>query len=100
LPGIDKQFSNLIANWSRGNVKAIAAEMNGSLESTPELAKVLLYDRNRRWAHWIGERMKQPGTIFVAVGAGHLAGKRSVIDDLIAAGFKVKTEPRHRNRKH
>jgi uncharacterized protein YbaP (TraB family) len=28
--------------------------------------------------------MKQPGTVFVAVGAGHLAGDRSVIADLKA----------------
>ncbi|MEO8722908.1 MAG: TraB/GumN family protein [Sphingobium sp.] len=90
LPGVEQQFADLITSWSRGNVDAIATEMNGSLESTPELAKVLLYDRNARWAKWIGARMKQPGTVFVAVGAGHLAGQRSVIDDLAKAGFKVK----------
>lgn len=90
LPGVEKQFNDLIANWARGNVDAIASEMNGSLESTPELAQVLLYDRNARWALWIKKRMKQPGTVFIAVGAGHLAGKGSVIDDLTKAGFHVR----------
>ena len=33
--------------------------------------------------------MKTPGTVFVAIGAGHLAGKGSVIDDLRAKGVTV-----------
>ena len=44
----------------------------------PEIKKVLLTDRNQRWAGWIAKRMEQPGTVFLAVGAGHLAGKESV----------------------
>jgi uncharacterized protein YbaP (TraB family) len=33
--------------------------------------------------------MAQPGTVFVAVGAGHLAGANSVQDYLTRAGFKI-----------
>ena len=35
-------------------------------------------ERNARWADWIAKRMDQPGTVFIAVGAGHLAGDHSV----------------------
>jgi uncharacterized protein len=38
----------------------------------------LLTQRNANWAKWIKERMARPGTVFVAVGAGHLGGKSSV----------------------
>jgi uncharacterized protein YbaP (TraB family) len=34
--------------------------------------------------------MAQPGTILVAVGAGHLAGKDSVLEKLRTDGYKVR----------
>ena len=40
--------------------------------------KVLLEDRNRAWAGWLDERLDRPGTVLVAVGAGHLSGPKSV----------------------
>lgn len=80
LPEAEKEFATLIRNWSRGRADALAKQMNESLKDTPELGKPLLLDRNLRWAAWIAKRMEQPGTVFVAVGAGHLAGKGSVIE--------------------
>jgi uncharacterized protein YbaP (TraB family) len=52
--------------------------MNEGMRDTPELAKILLTDRNARWAKWIEARLQKPGTVFLAVGAGHLAGADSV----------------------
>ena len=80
LPEAEKEFATLIRNWSRGRADALAKQMNESLKDTPELAKPLLLDRNVRWAAWIEQRMDQPGTLFIAVGAGHLAGTGSVIE--------------------
>lgn len=80
LPKVEKEFRSLSANWARGRIDSLGKQMNDSIKETPELAKVLLYDRNARWVSWIEKRMKQPGTVFIAVGAGHLAGKGSVID--------------------
>jgi uncharacterized protein YbaP (TraB family) len=55
----------------------------------PEFYKMLLTDRNATWAEWINKRMDQPGTVFLAVGAGHLAGNGSVQDMLAKKGFKA-----------
>ncbi|WP_449472519.1 TraB/GumN family protein [Sphingobium chungangianum] len=82
LPDMDKEFSSLIAHWQEGDPDKLAAEMNESLEATPELAQVLLIQRNMNWAKWIKERLARPGTVFIAVGAGHLAGKDSVQEQL------------------
>jgi uncharacterized protein len=82
LPDMDKEFSSLIAHWQEGDPDKLAAEMNESLEATPELAQVLLLQRNMNWAKWIKERLARPGTVFIAVGAGHLAGKGSVQEQL------------------
>ena len=40
---------------------------------------MMFTERNARWADWIAARMQTPGTVFVAVGAGHLAGKDSLL---------------------
>ena len=48
------------------------------MAQSPELHRWLFTRRNARWANLINERMKRPGTVFIAVGAGHLAGPTSV----------------------
>ena len=82
-PMLDK----MVALWAKGDPEGLAVAMNESLAATPELAKPLLYDRNARWADQIKTRMDKPGTVFIAVGAGHLAGEKSVQDYLKARGL-------------
>jgi uncharacterized protein YbaP (TraB family) len=86
----ETEIARMVTEWSAGHPAALADDMNDSLKDMPEIAEALLYQRNRHWATWIGERMAQPGTVFVAVGAGHLAGKGSVLDELAARGLKVR----------
>ena len=96
LPEAEKEFTTLINNWSRGRADALAKQMNDSLKDTPELAKPLLLDRNVSLAAWIAQRMEQPGTVFIAVGAGHLAGKGSVIALLAQKRLIVNRIGKHR----
>jgi uncharacterized protein YbaP (TraB family) len=86
LPEMEKEFGDLLTYWQAGQPDKLARSMNESLEATPELAKVLLTGRNANWAKWIKAQLDHPGTVFVAVGAGHLAGKGSVQDQLKALG--------------
>lgn len=70
----------MVAEWIEGDADALAELMNEGL-SDPDLAEVLLYSRNTNWAEWIDQRLDTtPGTVFIAVGAGHLAGEKSVQD--------------------
>jgi uncharacterized protein YbaP (TraB family) len=89
LPKLDTQMANMVDDWAKGDPDALAREMNDELKSSPEVAKVLLTDRNARWAQWIKQRMARPGTVFVAVGAGHLAGPDSVQAHLAKLGVKA-----------
>ncbi|MFL6727640.1 MAG: TraB/GumN family protein [Sphingomicrobium sp.] len=86
----DKEFGGMLASWSRGDVNAIALTFNRELSQSPEIRKSLLQDRNANWAKWIQQRLEQPGTIMVAVGAGHLAGKDSVLEMLKKDGYSVR----------
>lgn len=77
----------MIEQWAAGDPDTLGTLMNAELASSPDLARILLTDRNRRWADTLQARMAQPGTIFVAVGAGHLAGEGSVQQMLFAHGI-------------
>jgi uncharacterized protein YbaP (TraB family) len=78
LPKAGETMDAMVADWTKGNPDGLAATMNESLKESPEVAKALLVDRNAKWAGWIAERMRTPGRVFIAVGAGHLAGSESV----------------------
>jgi uncharacterized protein YbaP (TraB family) len=58
-------------------------------EDDPALVDMLLTRRNKAWARWIERRLDKPGSVFIAVGAGHLAGPGSVQDQLAAAGISA-----------
>ncbi|AGH49230.1 GumN family protein [Sphingomonas sp. MM-1] len=83
------EFDAMLAAWSRGDEAAIAATFDKDVRVSPELRAALLVRRNAAWADWLKARLDRPGTIFVAVGAGHLAGPDSVVRMLEAKGLKV-----------
>lgn len=78
----------MLKAWSKGDMGKLARMLNKGLDSNPGLYKALLTDRNVRWTDWIGARLDRPGTVFMAVGAGHLAGKDSVLALLASRGLK------------
>ncbi|MXO85264.1 TraB/GumN family protein [Altererythrobacter aurantiacus] len=78
---IKDMLDEMVAAWAVGDADRLAAMMNENLDD-PIVAERLLYTRNANWAEWIDERLDTPGTVFVAVGAGHLAGRNSVQDQL------------------
>lgn len=85
----DKSFGiigTMTDEWGSGDPEGLGKLMNEQMDD-PELADTLLYQRNRNWASWIAKRLDQPGTVFIAVGAGHLAGAQSVQDLLSAQGL-------------
>lgn len=82
-------LNELVAIWAKGDVEALGNLMNEGLMTSPELADRLLYNRNANWAEWIDARLEStPGTVFMAVGAGHLAGEKSLQDFLAARGIQ------------
>lgn len=81
-------MDQLLTEWVEGDTEELGELMNANL-ADPVLAEALLYSRNRNWADWIDERLDTPGTVFMAVGAGHLAGTNSVQDYLEERGMTV-----------
>ncbi len=85
-----KEFKGMLTAWARGDVQGIARTFNRDLASSPELQDALIKRRNANWSKWIEQRMAQPGSVMVAVGAGHLAGPDSVIALLEHDGYRVR----------
>ena len=83
------EFADMLKSWSSGDVAGIARSFNADLADSPELKAALLSRRNASWTRWIEQRLQQPGTVMVAVGAGHLAGDESVLKMLETQGYKV-----------
>ena len=90
LPKAQTQIGGMVAAWTKGDPETIGRELNKGIDKQPELAKTLLFDRNERWATAIKARLAKPGTVFIAVGAGHLAGNRSVLADLKKLGVEAR----------
>ncbi|MEO8454563.1 MAG: TraB/GumN family protein [Sphingomicrobium sp.] len=85
-----KEFHDMLNAWVHGDIHAIAESFNRDLSASPELQEALIKQRNANWSRWIEQRMTQPGAIMIAVGAGHLAGRDSVIDLLQRDGYRVR----------
>jgi uncharacterized protein YbaP (TraB family) len=91
IDGMDEvktMLDQMVAEWAKGDADNLAAIMNDNMED-PAVAEALLYKRNANWAEWIDTRLDEPGTVFIAVGAGHLAGAKSVQDYLTQKGITV-----------
>jgi uncharacterized protein YbaP (TraB family) len=84
------ELKKLVDAWARGDVAAIDDLMNEGMEDSPEVAKALLEDRNARWTKKIlAFYLKDKNSYLIIVGAGHLAGNKSVPAMLRDAGIEV-----------
>ena len=89
MPEATSTLDAMVAEWLKGDAVELANMLNAEM-TDPVLYDRLLTARNANWAGWIESRLEQPGTVFVAVGAGHLAGRGSVQEQLERRGLKVK----------
>jgi uncharacterized protein len=83
-----KAMSAMQSAWERGDQMVFARLVDQMRRSSPEAYRMMFVERNARWADWIAARLRTPGTVFVAVGAGHLVGKDSVLVRLAEHGIE------------
>ena len=82
-----RMIGTMQSAWKRGDNDSFAAVLGNVRAQSPQAYKTLFIDRNATWASWIADRMDQPGTVFIAVGTGHLIGPDSVQQYLAARGI-------------
>ncbi len=83
------ELARLTDAWKAGDVATIArVEDEEMRQKEPALYRRLIVQRNQNWAARIGDLLRHhQGTIFIAVGAAHLAGPDSVQAQLIKLGI-------------
>ncbi len=79
-------YDRILKAWIKGDIATLSREDQLSEEPDPVVEQAVLVDRNRDWVKSV-EALK--GHPFIAVGAGHLAGKDNLIELLQARGYKV-----------
>ena len=87
VDGLTQVMADMQSAWKRGDQSVFAAMLGQLEKSSPDTYRMMFTERNARWADWIAGRMQTPGVVFVAVGAGHLAGKDSLLVRLAEHGI-------------
>lgn len=83
------QFRLMLQAYKDQQLHDIEKIINDPVFGVEEDRDLLLDKRNKRWVEQLKEIMKK-GTVFIAVGAGHLVGKNGLIELLRAEGYTVR----------
>ncbi len=90
MPEAEQQINDMLAAWLVGDMEKLDALMNEGMKEYPGLSELLIASRNKRWIKQIGTLLtEESGTLFLAVGAGHMPGEDGVINLLKKAGYEV-----------
>jgi len=79
ITDLSKAMVDMESAWKRGDQSVFVHMLDQLRNGSPDTYRMMFTERNARWADWIAARLRTPGTVFIAVGAGHLAGKDSVL---------------------
>lgn len=83
-------LDQVVDEWADGDIEGL-----GTLVANPDtgggegIYDALFIKRNSSWVPQIEAMLDEPGTFFIAVGAGHLAGPDSVVTMLRDKGYEV-----------
>jgi hypothetical protein len=89
---VSGEMDDLMKAWGAGDVKGIESILTRAAKEEPKLApmlKKLIDDRNTKMVSKIEGFLKTREIYFVVVGAGHLVGKKGIIDMLKEKGYLV-----------
>ena len=87
MDDLSAAMAEMQSAWKRGDQTIFVRMLDELRRTSPDTYRKLFAERNSRWADWVGARMDTPGTVFVAVGAGHLAGSDSLLVRLAEMGI-------------
>jgi uncharacterized protein YbaP (TraB family) len=84
----NKETIDLLKQYKEGDLAAMEKSMNDPAQSYSKYLDGMLLQRNRNWIPIIMKQSTE-NPIFIAVGAGHLAGEEGVISLLRKQGYTV-----------
>jgi len=82
------ETQSVVNAWRTGNAAKLAALLSDEYKSFPNLYRVLVSERNKRWVPQIETLLHGNQDAFVVVGALHLVGDGGLLELLRHDGFK------------
>ncbi len=89
LERIEAELADLEKAWSNGDLDALEELIAKGFMDYPDLYQTFILDRNERWLKKLEPLLKQSKTHMVVVGAGHLSGKRGLIELFKQKGYTL-----------
>lgn len=84
------QMDTMLTEYREGKITEILDDPSFGAISPDEMSS-LLYDRNKKWLNELPTIIDHHHA-FIAVGAGHLAGEKGIIEGLRKLGYNVHSE--------
>ena len=84
-----KSYQQVVADWKRGDIDAVARSVEADYKDAPSIRRRLITDRNKRWLPEIVGWLQSGKTYMVVAGTAHMAGSEGVPALLRAQGFQV-----------
>lgn len=82
--------ATIVRAWRTGDTAQLARMSHQRFAGHPKIYKLLVADRNKRWAKALNKLLVTDGDpAFVVVGAGHFFGPSNLLELLRAGGFTV-----------
>jgi uncharacterized protein YbaP (TraB family) len=85
---VESETQSVVSAWRTGDATKLAALLSDEYKSFPNLYRLLVSDRNRRWVPQIEKLLHGNQDCFVVVGALHLVGDGGLLDLIRRDGFK------------
>lgn len=86
--GEDKELTEMMNAYRNQDLQKLEEMLMKSDPSISNYTDILLYNRNENWVQKLKELLPEK-SMLIAVGAGHLPGKKGCINLLRQAGYKV-----------
>jgi uncharacterized protein len=85
---VGSETQSVVTAWRSGDAAKLAALLSDEYKSFPNLYRVLVTERNKRWVPQIEKLLHGNQDVFVVVGALHLVGDGGLLDLMRRDGYK------------
>ena len=83
------ETQSVVNAWRSGDAAKLAALLSDEYKSFPNLYRVLVSERNKRWVPQVEKLLHGNEDAFVVVGALHLVGQGGLLDLLSRDGYRA-----------
>lgn len=87
LKDTGEETDQMLSAWRSGDSGALAGQLSDAYQQFPELYRVLVSERNRRWLPQIRNYLAADHNVLVVVGALHVVGRGGLLELLRGAGI-------------